>query len=212
MPVDSPNNGESEHLYERLERVFPSYLTAYGKKRLSDHLRAYPDDRHYYSYSRSWDEQRGPLQGDGWSGFTKLDFNTSERRIISGIVVSNSCDIDEENVSLRERNIVFAPIIPLATYEARLRALDDVSSAKIGSHLDSIRKQYKSEIFYLPESSMTPESIVPFDDIAIQPLFSFVEADDRRRLFRFNNYGFYLFLMKLSISYCRFGENLDRGD
>lgn len=212
MPVDSPNNGESEHLHDRLERIFPDYLTAYGKKRLSDHIRAYPDDKHYYSYSKSWDEQPGLLQGDGWSGFTKLDFNTTERPIISGIVVSNSCDIDEDNVSLRERNVVFAPIIPLATYEARLRALADVSSERIESHLDSVRKQHKSEIFYLPESSMTPESIVPFDDVATQPLFSFAQFDGRRRLFRLNDYGFYVFLMKFSISFCRFGENLDRGD
>ena len=141
-----------------------------------------------------------------------MDFETAERRSISGIVVSNSCDIDEENKSLRDRNVVFAPIIPLAAYEARLRRLVDVSAERVESHLDAVRKQNKTEIFYLPESSTTPELIVQFDDIAAQPLGNFAQVDDRRRLFRLNDYGFYVFLMKFSISFNRFGEELERGD
>ena len=210
MPADDPNHGEPARLIDHLERVFPYYLTAESKKKLSDHLGAYPDDKHYYA--TSWDGPPGPIQGDGWSGFTKLDFETAERRSISGIVVSNSCDIDEENKSLRDRNVVFAPIIPLAAYEARLRRLVDVSAERVESHLDAVRKQNKTEIFYLPESSTTPELIAQFDDIAAQPLGNFAQVDDRRRLFRLNDYGFYVFLMKFSISFNRFGEELERGD
>lgn len=210
MPTDEPNHGEPSRLIDHLERVFPYYLTAKSKKKLSDHIGAYPDDKHYYATSR--DGPPGPIQGDGWSGFTKLDFDTAERLRISGIVVSNSCDIDEENQSLRDRNVVFAPVIRLATYEARLRRLADVSAEGVKSHLDAIRKQNKTEIFYLPESSTTPELIVQFDDIAAQPLGNFAQLDDRRRLFRLNNYGFYVFLMKFAISFNRFGEELERGD
>ena len=210
MPAGDSNHGDSARLIDKLERFFPYYLTANSKKKLSDHIGAYPNDKQYYT--TSWEGPPSPIQGDGWSGFTKMDFGTATRHKISGVVISNSCDIDENNESLRDRNIVFSPVIPLATYEARLRGLADVAPQRIGSHLDAIRKQNKTEIFYLPESSTTPELIIQFDDIASQPLGDFAEVDDRRRLFRLNNYGFYVFLMKFSISFNRFGEELERVD
>lgn len=195
---------------QRLEDVFPHYLTATDKKLLSDRIGSYPSDRHYFS--SSWEGPSEPIQGDGWNSFTKLDFYASTKKKIAGIVISNSCDINESNKSLRNRNIVFAPITKLETYENRLRSNSEIPSSKVDVHLDAIRKQNKTEVFYLPESKETPETIVQFDDIAAEPLGSFSKSEDRRKLFRLNNYGFYIFLMKLSIHFTRFGEKINRSD
>ena len=206
MPAKEP---PIDSLIDHLERFLPTYLTATSKRTLSDQIRAHPDDKHYFA--TSWDGPSEPIQGDGWNGFTKIDFHTRNRHVIAGIVLSNSCDINEDNPSLRSRNIIFAPIIPLRSYENRIRNLPDTPEDKIISHLDAIRKQDTTDIFYLPKSGGTPEVIVQFDDIAAQPIGIFTETGERKKLFRLNNYGFYIMLMKLSIHFTRFGEELDRG-
>lgn len=197
-----------ESLIERLEKVFPYYLNAAEKRRLSEHIGSFPDDRDYYA--SSWEGPPEPLQGDGWNGFIKIDFSDATRHHVAGIILSNSCDIDEANKSLRDRNILFAPILPLNSYEQHLREAG-ISDDRISSHLEALRRQDKSDVFYLPASQNTPEAIVVLDDISSQPLSSFMETHDRRMLFRLNPYGFYVFLMKLSIHFTRLGEEVQRG-
>ncbi|MER9939028.1 hypothetical protein [Mesorhizobium sp. M0011] len=193
---------------DELAKVFPRYLTDASKDELRKRIQAYPNNQNFYS--TKWEGPPGPLQGDGWNGFEKLDFATANRYPVAGIVISNSCDIDEENKSLRMRNIVFAPIVPLSRYADQLRSSGKLSDEKIATHLGAIKSQQKTELFYLPESNRTPEAIVQFDDVATQPLGAFAEAPKKERLFRLNNYGFYILLMKFSIHFTRFGEALDR--
>ncbi|MPY74917.1 MAG: hypothetical protein GEU87_11705 [Alphaproteobacteria bacterium] len=199
---------EQDSLVGRLERIFPYYLNAADKKALYEALRNYPANKHYFS--ASWEGPAEPLQGDAWNGFTKLDFQTADRLKIAGLILSNSCDIDEANASLRDRNVLFAPIVALSAYEDRLRRLPDLNAERIAAHVDAIRKQTKTDVFYLPASTNTPEAIVLFDDITAQPLSNFAETEERKRLFSLNNYGFYVLLMKLSIHFTRFGEELQR--
>ncbi|MER8974698.1 MULTISPECIES: hypothetical protein [unclassified Mesorhizobium] len=195
---------------EELAKVFPRYLTDGSKEELRRRIQSYPDNHNFYS--TTWEGPAGPIQGDGWNGFVKLDFSTAERYPVAGIVISNSCDIDEDNKSLRMRNIVFAPIVPLSKYADHLRSLGTLSNEKVSNHLQAIKSQQKTELFYLPASRRTPEAIVQFDDVATQPLGSFAEAPQKERLFRLNNYGFYILLMKFSIHFTRFGEALDRAE
>ncbi len=88
-----------------------------------------------------------------------------------------------------------------------------IQSDRVEGQIKSIRKQEKTDIFYLPASATLPECVVMLDDIRPQPLSMFMRKENnRKRLFRLNNFGFYIFLMKLSIHFTRFGENLDRRD
>ncbi|UCI24613.1 hypothetical protein [Mesorhizobium sp. B2-8-5] len=190
---------------DELAKVFPYYLSHASKDELRKRIEGYPNDRNFFA--TSWDGPAEPLQGDGWNGFIKIDFQSGTRIELGGIVISNSCDIDPQNRSISNRNIIFAPIIALDDYAARLRGL---SSDKVSGHLDAIRTQQKTDLFYLPASKRTPEAVVRFDDISSQPLSVFVNYKDRERLFRLNTYGFYVFLMKVSIHFTRFGEALDR--
>lgn len=205
MAAKSPTSSSVDLLPDALAKVFPYYLTNASKEELRNRIKAYPQDQNFYA--TSWDGPPGPIQGDGWNGFIKLDFGSADRFPVAGIIISNSCDIDEENRSIRRRNIIFAPIVPLADYVERLKGVPD---DKVAAHIDAIKSQQKTELFYLPASGRTPEAIVQFDDISTQPLGSFASIRDRERLFRLNNYGFYIFLMKFSIHFTRFGEALDR--
>ena len=200
------NDSSSEKLFDRLNRVLPPYLTSFSREELKKQLRSFPIGNNYFSYQ--WTGPESPIQGDGWNGFTEINFRSLELKAVAGVVVSNSCDIDESNISLRKRNILFAPIVKLSDYIDRLKEYSH-SISSIKSHISAICAQEKTELFYIPKSNRTPECLVMLDSISHQPLEAFLNSQ-RERLFRLNEFGFYIFLMKLSIHLTRFGENLDR--
>ena len=82
----------------------------------------------------------------------------------------------------------------------------------INDHIARIKKQYISHIFFLPAGSqLENDSIVLFDRINSLPN----SLQDRnkipeQRLFTLSDYGFYLFLYKLSIHFTRIRENVSR--
>lgn len=193
---------------EELERIFPAYLLDASKQRLLDCL-SNKNANHDY-FAQSWDGADAPLQGDGWSTFKLYDFELGEEREVSGIIFSNSCDIDAENNSMRPRNVVFAPFITLETYLRRLTE-GAIPADRRQNHIEAIKRQEKTEIFYVPATQSVPECIVMLDDIHSIPLKTFLDAGrPRKKLFRLNNFGFYMFLMKLAIHFTRFGEAIDR--
>ncbi len=64
-----------------------------------------------------------------------------------------------------------------------------------------IRKQYISHIFYLPKGGqLNNDSIIFFDRINNYPSDSIKGQElPKRRIFTLSDYGFYLFLFKLSV-------------
>jgi hypothetical protein len=149
------------------------------------------------------------LQGDGWKGLLVINFKTLEKKSISGIVLSNSCDISLENKRSLPINILFAPIIRLSKYIELLRQAGE-SNEQIESRLYELRRQHMTQIFYLPErSDVIEESIVVLDNVHTHPRDDFHE-ETNSKVFTLNQYAFYIFLMKLSIHFCRFQEKISR--
>ncbi len=99
---------------ERLIRTFPIYLSDVSKISLARDLETLWENNNYFTHK--WDGPSDPIQADGWNQFTFYDFATNEIRETAGIICSNSCDIDVDNLSLRDRNIIFAPILPVSDY------------------------------------------------------------------------------------------------
>jgi len=118
--------------------------------------------------------------------------------------------MDPGNKRERPPNIVFAPIISLSRYRELLvsRGLPaDVVSSKIGS----IKRQEVTSIFYLPRGGgLFDEYIAYFDDIHTIPIAYFDCLDYEQNLFTLSQFGFYLFLFKISVHFCRFHENVTR--
>ena len=96
---------------ELLNRIFPAYLSDVSKERLAECLSSRETNRDYHA--NGWDGPEQPLQGDGWLPFTLFDFDAGDRRTVAGIVLSNSCDIDQLNESMRPRKVLFAPLTKL---------------------------------------------------------------------------------------------------
>lgn len=195
-------------LFEDIRRYLPKYLSPRDSSELFAQLASFPKTRSpFYLQNAALPEE--PLQGDGWRGFVAIDFRTAERKELSGVVISNSCDIDPANRRDRAVNILFSPLIELSRYVTLLRQIK--TEAQITNALTAIRDQKVTSIFHLPEGAWGPEGIVLLDTIHAHPLDDFL-ARDRTRLFRLSMYAFYIFVMKLSIHFMRMQEDVRRFD
>jgi hypothetical protein len=196
-------------LFEDIKRYLPPYLSPRDSSELFAQLAAYPSTSGPFYLQRAAISEDEPLQGDGWRGFVALDFQTADRKELSGVVISNSCDIDPANRRDRAVNILFSPLIALSKYVDLLRPVK--TDAQIENVLTAIRSQKTTSIFHLPEGAWGPESIILLDTIHAHPLDDFL-AKNRARLFTLSMYAFYIFIMKLSIHFMRMQENVRRFD
>ncbi len=127
------------------------------------------------------------------------------------MLLSNTCDMDINNKRLYPCRIMYAPILNLDKY---IKSLKDkgISETRIISHVTDIKRQLISQIMYLPTKSIFDhDSIVMFDrgmSIALSP--KNIAEMLSSRMFTLSNYGFYLFLLKISYHFTRIQENVDR--
>lgn len=200
------SSGDPE-LFEQIRLLLPKYLTPTESQDLFQELRKFPDNASFY-FERE-DLRDELLQGDGCHGFIAIDFLTGSRKTVSGVILSNSCDIDSKNATAFPVKILFAPIISLGRYVEKLMAAGK-NEEQVQGLLTTIRKQRITNIFYLPACpGVTEESFILLDDIHAHPLSDF-RVRDRLVLFRLNQFFFYFFIIKLSIHFCRFKEDVHR--
>lgn len=197
-----------EKFKEQIELYLPKYLSPDERKYLLSELSSFPDNMRYYLASDKSRTETNLLQGDGWKGFALIDFYSFKKRRVAGVVLSNSCDIAIENQRSLPVRIIFSPLVSLAKYEERLRK--NKTAAQIDNILTDIRKQRSTSIFYLPEySGFLEESIILLDNVHCHPVDDFMKVR-KAKIFTLSQYGFYVFLIKLSIHFTRFQENVHR--
>jgi hypothetical protein len=145
----------------------------------------------------------------------------SDARPLPAFVLSNTCDIDPSNERLYPTRIVYAPIFQLEKYRNAL--IEDhvkigrYKQEKIDAHIEAIKKQFISHILFLPKGyGLMHDSIVFFDRLNNCPLDTLNSKNldsknkTNERLFSLSDYGFYLFLVKLSIHFTRIREKVKR--
>ncbi len=193
-------------LSEDIKNHLPPYLTPQQKEDLLEQIKNFPKINYYIHKD---DEEL--LQGDGWSGFTVLDFFTCEKKQVKGIIFSNSCDIDIHNNRTLSVNVIFVPLVRLNKYLDLLKS-SGLSEEKISSKIEAIRQQKITSIMFFPKGgNLDDDYIANFDDIHSQPLRTFLSGK-KVRVFTLSQSGFYMFLLKLSIHFCRFQEGVLRYD
>jgi hypothetical protein len=129
------------------------------------------------------------------------------------MVLSNSCDIARDNKRLLGPRILYCPIISFTKYQKLLETQGNLSDKfDKRDHLSSIRKQRNSSMFYLPMHEKLGE-----EDIALLDRINNCDAEAihleellANRLFTLSDYGFYLFLFKISVHFTRIREGVAR--
>lgn len=188
----------------------PKYLSPETEKKLLEDLSDFPsniDDRMYTNL-----ENEIIFQGDCIKDLLIINLPDTKTKKSNSLIISNTCDIDEKNERKFSSNIIYAPLIKLEKYKNILIKNKKYSETSILDHIEDIKKQRITQIFYLPPSvKVNEETFIFFDRVC--------SCDNRYlkrtniseiRLFSLSQYGFYLFLFKLSIHFTRMYEGIDR--
>lgn len=189
-----------------IQDYIPYYLTQEAKKGLIEALKDFPEKTNYYTelYPNEI------LQGDGFYSLDVIRFEDGKRDEIKGILLSNSCDIDEKNRRELPIKISFAPLIRLNDYIALLQR-QGFNEHSIDSKVRAIKEQKVSYMFYLPKNeNFDDEHIALFSDLHTIPLSALKSKGKPKKLFTLSQVGFYIFLFKISIHFCRFHEGIER--
>lgn len=189
----------------------PKYLSVNSTKELLRELDSFPDNIDKRFYSNLMDEI--VFQGDGLIDLPVVKLPivdlTLDQKNTACLVISNTCDTDLNNPRLFPSQITYSPIIDLEKYKTSLLKYHDEN--KINSHIESIKLQKISQILFLPSNGVICDSIVFLDRI-----FNIKNDHIKRnelktkRLFSLSNYGFYVFLFKISVHFTRVQEKVDR--
>jgi hypothetical protein len=209
---------------ELIRTFLPKYLTPEQQEKLFQSvLENFPfstDPNQIYSNISdiSYYYQGDCLIDIPFSIFNRGKFETA---YLVGIIASNTCDISPDNKRFDLPNIQFSTVFSLKEYILVLEHRK-INKSRITSFIDDLRNNRISNLLYLPEKRngdnvILEESFVRFDSNVTLPISAFSDetydknyAPKGDRLFSFSNYGFYLFLIKLSIHYCRFREGVFR--
>lgn len=197
---------------ETLQAQIPYYLAAApDQKALINTLRDLSHGaRSGYFITQSSDPfSKQMLQGDGWPKFHVFSWKDGLRREVRGIVLSNSCDVSADNPRPLPPQVTFAPIVKLSALEKRFKDAG-LPPAGIESRLKSIRAQDVTTLFYLPADGILAEDYVALlDDVHSMPI-SVHRDQGINKLFTLSMAGFYLFVFKLSVHFCRLQECVNR--
>ncbi len=193
-----------------IEQFLPKYLSPKDQRELLKCLEDFPDNLNSRFYSQHLRDENYIFQGDGFRDLPVIDLPNKTIQYSNCIITSNTCDLDINNKRLAPTRITYAPIINLNKYIGLL-VNSDIDKDRIQNHIAAIKKQEVTQIFYLPEIKGMNESIVYFDRInnCSNKIISKENITDKR-IYTLSNYGFYLFLLKLSISFTRIQEGVNR--
>lgn len=198
--------------FDDFKIYLPKFLSAESDKELFEGLRSFPNNLDSRMYTNYLAETPIIYQGDGIKDLLVINLPNTEIKPTPSIILSNTCDIDLDNERLFSSQVVYAPIFNLEKYCKVILLKGNKSKEQVDSHIDSIRKQEITQIFYLPKlDGRLEESIVFFDRVLNLPN-KFVQRQDLKesRLFTLSNYGAYIFLLKLSIHFTRIKDKVDR--
>jgi len=194
-------------------RVYlPKYLSAENYDQLISQLRDFPANIDKRIYTTGL-EPNIIYQGDALDDMPVVNIDNLELGVKNRpcMIVSNTCDMDTANKRLFPTTILYTPIFQLGNY-VKILMQYGASEEKIKNHLSDVKAQRVSSMFYLPSIGDLGESIVFLDRI-LNVSQKFIDRDtvESRRKFSLSDYGFYLFVFKLSIHLSRVREGVNRG-
>lgn len=198
-------------LNESLDIYLPKFLSEDSYKKLLEGINQFPENIDKRLYTNYLKDQEIIFQGDGINNMLYVDIQNLKTKKVASMIFSNTCDMSIENKRNFPSQIIYSPIISLKNY---IKSLKDngIAENKITSHINDIKKQYITQIFYLPKNNkFFDESLVFFDRI-LHIKNDYIERKELKtvRLFSLSDYGIYLFLVKLSIHFTRIQDKVER--
>ena len=184
----------------------PYYLSQKAKEHLAKALDQFPRQIDYYTnlYKEEF------LQGDCWTSVDVLRFEDGAKKSIRALLLSNSCDAAPENKRDLPTKLSFASMVKLERYVDLLKNAG-LDQKQIEAKVVAIKEQRVTSLVYFPKGAALEEDYVALlDDIHTVPSQAFIARNEKTKLFALSNVGFYLFVLKLSVHFCRLHEEVVR--
>jgi hypothetical protein len=206
--------------FTMIEHLFPDYLTATEKGRLLQALEQFKDaytkgkwNGKNYSHFYTSSADNYFLQGDLIREIRYPDWNREgnvfERTYTDALILSNTCDLDLNNVRKEHKQVVLAPIIEMDQYMEEITDEQELERMK-----KSVKSQTISNILYLPPNLVGGKDYICHLDKAFwfptEELNSYLPEIAQNRIASLDYFGYYLFLVKLSYHFCRLPEEKQR--
>jgi hypothetical protein len=197
---------------EEIELFLPKYLSSDSIDELYKNLKSFPkslDDRLYTEYLKN---EEIIYQGDGIGSLLAVNLPSVDLKEISGMVLSNTCDIDQSNKRNLPSTIVYAPIISLEKYVELIKRETSKEESQIQDHIQEIKNQRITQLFFLPKyGDKLEESIVPLDRL-FNIKNDYIDRKNlkERRIFTLSDFGNYLFVFKISMHFTRIQDRVER--
>jgi hypothetical protein len=198
---------------EDVQLYLPKYLTPDSEKALFEELKNFPQNIDGRLYTSRLKNELTIFQGDGIKELLVVNLPDTNVNPSPTMILSNTCDIDPNNQRLFKSRLVYAPIFNLKKYHNMLLTASSRDQAAIDQHVESIKRQRITQVFYLPKGGQLTNDSMVFLDRINNCDNSYISRDRIKelRLFTLSDYGLYLFLFKLSIHFTRIAEKIDRG-
>ncbi len=197
---------------EDIRLFLPKYLSSESERELFSSLKNFPENIDYRLYTNYLEKEENIFQGDGIKDLLVINLPQTNIRPAPCMILSNTCDIDPQNKRLFSSQIVYTPIFNLNKYRSRLLSNSSKTKQQIDDHIQAIKRQEITQVFYLPSIyDCLDDSIVFFDRICSCSNKYVSRANlKNQRLFTLSDYGAYLFLLKISIHFTRIQDSVDR--
>ena len=153
--------------FEDVKAYLPKYLSTEAQTNLFAELKQFPANIDSRLYTILLRDEPTLFQGDGLASLWVADLPSTTIKQTRVVVLSNSCDIAKDNKRLLGHRLLYCPIISLAKYERLVQTQDQLPPGfDPAGHLDAIRKQHNSSMFYLPKNEkLTEEGVALLDRI-----------------------------------------------
>ncbi|WP_038164860.1 hypothetical protein [Verrucomicrobium sp. BvORR106] len=189
---------------EDFKQYLPTYLSGTAKDNLFKELESFPKNIDERIYTRKLQGEAVVFQGDGIKEMPFINLPNEKVGPANVLVISNTCDIDPTNQREIPLQVSYCPIVKLGSWLSRLREPAPLDQA--------VRAQRVSSMFYLPKNEHLKDDSVALLDrmVSCSPKTLPFENLREKKLFTLSDYGFYLFLFKLSIHMTRIREGVAR--
>lgn len=195
---------------ESIRQFLPKYLSPEDEEKLISCINEFPENINSRFYTTFLKSEPTIFQGDGIQSLPVVDLPNPEVKRVLALILSNTCDVDEQNDRLFPSKLNYSPIITLKKYIELLES-HNIESKRLNNHIKAIKNQDITQIFYLPASKDIEDSIVFLDRIN-SCSNNLIDRSNlkEKRTFTLSNLGFYLLLLKMSISFTRIAEKVNR--
>lgn len=196
-----------------IKLYLPKYLSTTSEQDLFKNLLDFPANIDNRVYSNLLFDNDIIYQGDGIDGFLVINLPNTKIKEAKVVILSNTCDVDINNVRMYASSICYTPLINLKKYIEILKIKNNASLERIDQFVQSLKKQKISQILFLPKGGkLDYDAFIFFDKInSCDNMNIKRSALKEKRIFTLSNFGLYLFLFKLSIHFSRIREGVDRG-